>query len=491
MTLLRRRPKSNGRLSAPLSSFYSRWRSNRLVDPSVLADANAGHPPEAVLQKLWLHQRIRRDSLQLIDGRPLRILHPGFWNSGPGPDFSRAIVQIGHQSPVVGSIEIDLEAVFWRGHAHHNNPRYTDVVLHVIWQGTQPAGSIPTLVMQPVLDAPLPELIEWISGENLPSPSAAVGQCSAPLANLSDEALRELLQQAAWVRVERKAALIQARARDTGWEQALWEFLLAALGYRNNVWPMRRLAELVPWPGEVVSRNATEARLLGLGRLLPDERSSSTQPMQPHARTLWDHWWREADALADQRLPRETWQTAGMRPVNHPARRLALAAAWLSDHRMIARLETWLADGLSPSASAESLEKILEVEAGDFWATHWNFRAAPAVTPQTLLGNARATDLAINVILPWLWIRAVTSQNELFATRVRQRYSQWPASQDNQVLKEGRTRLLRGRKPTFLKTAAEQQGLMQITRDFCDHSNALCERCAFPELVSAWQVASR
>jgi hypothetical protein len=34
-----------------------------------------------------------------------------------------------------------------------------------------------------------------------------------------------------------------------------------------------------------------------------------------------------------------------------------------------------------------------------------------------------------------------------------------------------------------VKTAATQQGLLQILHDFCDHSNALCTDCAFPELV--------
>jgi hypothetical protein len=34
-----------------------------------------------------------------------------------------------------------------------------------------------------------------------------------------------------------------------------------------------------------------------------------------------------------------------------------------------------------------------------------------------------------------------------------------------------------------LKGAAAQQGLLQILRDFCEHSNALCENCEFPELV--------
>jgi hypothetical protein len=35
--------------------------------------------------------------------------------------------------------------------------------------------------------------------------------------------------------------------------------------------------------------------------------------------------------------------------------------------------------------------------------------------------------------------------------------------------------------------AAEQQGLIQIVRDFCDHSNAVCSNCQFPDLVKEFR----
>jgi hypothetical protein len=37
-----------------------------------------------------------------------------------------------------------------------------------------------------------------------------------------------------------------------------------------------------------------------------------------------------------------------------------------------------------------------------------------------------------------------------------------------------------------LPGAAAQQGLIQMVRDFCDHSNAICDRCKLPELVKDW-----
>jgi hypothetical protein len=108
--------------------------------------------------------------------------------------------------------------------------------------------------------------------------------------------------------------------------------------------------------------------------------------------------------------------------------------------------------------------------------------------PQPLLGDARATDLAVNVVLPWLWIRAVEGKNEKLQHIVEQRYFAWPAAEDNSVLKLARQRLLGSSNARVLKNASAQQGLMQIVRDYCEHSNAVCENCRFPELVRDWNV---
>jgi hypothetical protein len=64
-----------------------------------------------------------------------------------------------------------------------------------------------------------------------------------------------------------------------------------------------------------------------------------------------------------------------------------------------------------------------------------------------------------------------------------ERYFAWPGAEDNAVLRLARQRLLGGASARSLPTAAIQQGLLQIVRDFCEHSNALCENCPFPELV--------
>jgi hypothetical protein len=108
--------------------------------------------------------------------------------------------------------------------------------------------------------------------------------------------------------------------------------------------------------------------------------------------------------------------------------------------------------------------------------------------PQPLLGGARLTDLAINVLLPWLWARAAQGRAGALQAELVRRFFGWPAAQDNALLRLARARLLGGA-PLRPASAALQQGLIQIVRDFCEHSNALCEHCRFPELVRAWKAA--
>jgi hypothetical protein len=93
--------------------------------------------------------------------------------------------------------------------------------------------------------------------------------------------------------------------------------------------------------------------------------------------------------------------------------------------------------------------------------------------------------LAVNVVLPWLWVRAKEGRNEKFRHEVERRFFAWPAAADNSVLKLARQRLLGTSNARVLKGAAQQQGLMQIVRDFCEHSNAVCADCRFPELVQS------
>src|SRR5271169_2585165 len=94
------------------------------------------------------------------------------------------------------------------------------------------AQSLPEILsLKNALNAPLAELSLSLENEPLRSlPENLRGKCCAPLRELDEAKLTELLRQAAQVRFENKANAIRARAENVGWEQVLWENLFRALG---------------------------------------------------------------------------------------------------------------------------------------------------------------------------------------------------------------------------------------------------------------------
>lgn len=476
------------RHSISRASFYAEWRS--AVRPfGALREGDT--PPEALVQNIWHHQRLLRDELKLIDGRALRVLHPGFWNHGAGPDFREAVLQFDREPSFKCDVEIDLQSTGWKSHAHDRNPNFERVKLHVVWEG-EAHTAIPTLALKQFLDAPITELALWLTSDAAQRyPEGLLGKCAAPLRDLALAQVEQLLNEAALVRFERKATDIHARARQVGWEQALWEGMLRALGYKQNVWPMQRVGELrhrLAAPD--ASLVQTQARLLGVSGLLPHDLTRKQRSADNYLRTVWDHWWRERDAFSDCALPKTLWRLNGLRPANHPQRRLALAAHWCGDAKLFKRIDQWFAREEPSGALAETLLEALQPADDDFWSQHWTLRSATMNKPQPLLGATRVSDLAVNVVLPWLWLRAREGGNAQLLSEAERRYFAWPTAEDNSVLRLARDRLLGGRRDVKLTSAAMQQGLLQVVRDFCDHSNALCADCKFPDLVKNWRISA-
>ena len=491
--------RKNFDVNTRVENFYAGWRENCRA---VMALRDHGPvPPEKLLQAVWQHQRLRRDRLQTADGRTLRVFHPGFISAEGGPDFRGAVLQIGESAPVSGDVEVDLQSSGWRAHGHDRNPNFKNVILHVVWEASEKIATVPVVLsLKHELDAPVAELALALENET-GLPAALRGKCASPLCELNAGRLTEILHAAAQVRFENKAKALLARAKHCGWEQALWENLFRALGYKHNVWPMQHLAETKSrWTRGAGSAFELQARLLGVSGLLPDDLTRLQKSSDTFLRRAWDGWWRDRDGFSDCILPRTAWKFHGLRPANHPQRRLALASHWLVSENLVAKIEAWcvaemkatpVTPALSPPRGEgerwrQSLHKIFQVEQDEFWSWHWTFNSARLDQPQPLLGAARVTDLAVNVVLPWLWIRAREGGNEKILREVERRFFAWPAAEDNSVLKLARQRLLGTSSARILKGAAQQQGLMQIVRDFCEHSNAVCADCRFPDLVRSW-----
>ena len=87
---------------------YSQWRAQSVA--AQVCETAGDTPPERLMQSIWQHQRLRREALKTTDGRTVRVLHPGFWNHEAGPDFQRAVIQVGDDFPASGDVEVDPTA---------------------------------------------------------------------------------------------------------------------------------------------------------------------------------------------------------------------------------------------------------------------------------------------------------------------------------------------------------------------------------------------
>ncbi|MDF7827136.1 DUF2851 family protein, partial [Pontiellaceae bacterium B12227] len=105
---------------------------------------------------------------------------------------------------------------------------------------------------------------------------------------------------------------------------------MAALGYKNNKAPFRKLATTLPL-ARLRSLAATPleayALLLGLSGLLPKNTDPKWTPeTKTFIRAVWDVWWKQSGDLHELALLKSDWTLAGIRPANHPVRRLMAAA---------------------------------------------------------------------------------------------------------------------------------------------------------------------
>ena len=385
----------------------------------------------------------------------------GEWNREAGPDFVRAAVQLDGREHH-GAIEVDLEASGWEQHRHATNPDYENVILHVIVRRPAKRHFSRTATHREVPQICLADhhaaAPEWESVA-----AARPGRCAAPLRALSVDQLSDLLAVAARRRLERKAAVLAAMMGARGVDAALYEALAITLGYKNNKLPFQLLAQRVPL--KIAASARGEALLFGLAGFL--ERPEPPRGAARHEiAALWSRWWKLRAPHTHAILPRSTWKLTGLRPANHPLRRLgalaAIARRWKS---VRAALE---------SGDPAHLQETLGCLQHPFWSFSTSWASPRRQTPLALLGPDRVREIYANVVLPLSLSRGQEPS-----------WRDLPSGPSNATMKIVSARLFGGPLPPALpKRLFIHQGLLQIYADFCLRDHGECAQCRFPSLVT-------
>jgi hypothetical protein len=485
----------------PLADRYAQLRDTARVRERALF-VSLRIPNELELQARWFAGDFGKHFVSTT-GDKIDIVQFGTWNREAGPDFRDAAITINGSDPIRGCIELDVVDRSWEGHGHATNPAFEETVLHVFveksgrefFTRTKSNRNVPQICIDL---ATLPDAFS----ANIPL--ARSGRCQAPLKDLPEERVRSILHAAAQFRLQQKANRIRKKIDSHGSDEALFQEIAGALGYKENKLPFALIAQRLPLKFLRQKTHDCEALLFGVaGFLQAADLDVYKRSTREYVRQLWDRWWPYRDGLQRLILPAKVWRISSTRPVNHPQRRLAalgmLVRDWPRFQRSIASPATVGEVVGFPSRGANSVpysgaKGRMKTPDGffsnldhPFWNFHYTLTSEPSQKKMALIGESRLADILANVLFPF-WLTHDPDPSSPLGTSLWMQYAKLSAQLSNRRLETAATRLFGNdpRRPQFLKSVAHQQGLLQIYEDFCMQDNSDCAQCPFPEQMAKW-----
>lgn len=367
-------------------------------------------------------------------GSEVEILHFGRWNHEAGPDFIGVQFRFEGEPQCEGDLEVDMDSRDWERHGHATNPAYSGVLLQLF------------------VDSPGARAFARTSEfREIPQAQLSVGDVAPlPLRHMPGAVHREaalaMIEEAAEFRLRQKHAAHARAVSLHGPETAMFHAIAAGLGYKNNSIPFLLAAQRTGL--RTAGGSDGEARLFGMaGFLQPRTFDMADEATRDYLKPLWDKWWALRDSFSRLALPPEMWRFSGIRPSNHPHRRMGALAALASQFSGFR--------AAIKSGGAKGFSDFFGELTHPYWSRHWNLSAGCLDKDLALVGPDRIRDLAVNAYLPSLPLeKAREAIRALAGTtpggRIRLA-SEWLVGSVDREL---------------MRSASQQQGLLQLYADF-------------------------
>ena len=466
----------------PFSERYGQWRRHRA---SVVREASCDLVNEHLVQCVWYDRLFSQEGLETSDGRELKVVSPGWWNHGEGPDFKGAQIEFNGRLRT-GDVEIHLHPSGWTQHGHHLDQRYDEVMLHVVLElpasaremCTSEGKGLPVIALSPYLESELSELAEELKADAFPyEVEGSFGRCASVVEAGGAEVMAEFVHLAGEWRMINKAREMRKRMERIGGDQALYEMVLYACGFSHFKEHFKAVARQLPYDRarQLGVENALllEAAMLQISGLFPEDLPDELDAL-PHVARL--------RGLRSTRLPGLramplTWKRVGVRPVNYPERRMAGAARLVAKTSGDGLLETinviWKLE-CSPLERRRAFEELFPSAMG-FWASHCTWTGKTMARPTAPIGGGRIRSMIGNVFVPMGLAMARDSRDRAYEERVLAFFNALPQEPENRIQKIMLPRVYGSCPPKKLDFRT-QQGLIQLYQDWCE-PNPSCKDC--------------
>jgi len=446
---------------------------------------------ESLVHHIWDGQHFSGSNLRSTDGREIHILKPGFWNGDAGPDFVKSEVIIDGKL-YEGDVEVHVKASEWHQHTHHLDPKYNNVIVHVVlWDDQinlrtkkQNGEKVPTLALYEHLDESVGKLLGDFQDEQTASDDCRINKTQLD-ANTLSNALEKMGQE----RFVEKYEAVQKRLQSANSEQVFYENTMEALGYSKNRKPFLELAQKVPFV-KLAGKEALEiqAILFGVAGLLPSQNPRADIPdddaTYEYVVEYLENIWKEADeGYKSISMRLEQWQFFRLRPSNFPTRRIAGISHTLAECaekslilKFLSLIEEVVAQPKNVKKILKKLRGVMMFEASGFWEQHSTFYGKEHKKTKYLIGKDRAADILVNVVLPATFLWAKQSQSKQLEEAVQLLYDKHPKLQDNTITQQMMARFFADKQQAkIINSAKKQQGLIYLYKMFC--SSKICDVC--------------
>jgi hypothetical protein len=431
--------------------------------------------PEKQAALIW--QQLVGKKLTSSEDGLVSVIYPGRTNGDNGPDFRDAVI-VNKSHLTKGDVEIHVKSRDWYSHEHHTDAEYNNVILHVVmWHDCnsttllQSGKTVPVLCLAKAL-----RYQAYLLPYQLP--------CFQILDRVDRQTLRNLLNTVGEERFKQKAMHFRTeilrpalRAVSAGEEvgQVLFRGVMRALGYAKNTKPFEDLADRMPL-SSVESREGLalkQALLLGTAGLLPSQRWQGKFAMEKEVQEL-EEIWQSADKKVET-MKKGDWNLSHIYPNNTPVRRI-VAQSYLierySEGKLLAGI-LQLVKEAPLSGGHRVLEDGLTVTGDGYWRDHFDFGVRSKTRILALLGNNKAGEIAVNVVLPFAFFWGELTNEAKITENAIELYRNYPKLAENCITRHMKKQLCL--EESFDFTACHQQGLIHVFRNYCREGR--CTQC--------------
>jgi hypothetical protein len=218
--------------------------------------------------------------------------------------------------------------------------------------------------------------------------------CRPYLESLDKTIIQQMLSSCLKERLESKNKIIIEHLKQTrnNWDESFYHLLAKSFGFKVNAVPLQLLAETIPLT--IIERESNEllkieSLLFGVGGLL------QTNDESPYVLKLKREFNHQQNKYKLQSLHPAIWKFGKLRPSNFPTIRIAQFAMLLYRQKRIFKR-------CINTSTLVSLQSIFEIEASDFWSTHFHFEK-PSIAHSKQLGIESINNLIINAVIPFCY----------------------------------------------------------------------------------------